>query len=139
MLAWAVMNPDIAWTFLKVLLAAFTVLCGACFFLGLFVILGTLTFWTTETLEIMSALTIGGIETSKYPLSIYRDWFRKFFTMVVPMGSATYFHVAILERTDPLGTLVTFQWFAPIFGLIFFILTLQLWQIGVRHYRSTGS
>jgi len=64
-----------------VLQAAFKVLCGACFFLGLFVILGTLTFWTTETLEIMSALTFGGIETSKYPLSIYRAWFRKFFTI----------------------------------------------------------
>lgn len=140
MLAWAVMNLDIDWTVLKVLLAAFTVLCGACFFLGLFVILGTLTFWTTETLEIMSALTYGGIETSKYPLSIYRHWFRKFFAMVMPMGCVTYFPVvAILERTDPLGTSVTFQWFAPIFGLIFFILTLQLWQIGVRHYRSTGS
>jgi ABC-2 type transport system permease protein len=99
----------------------------------------TLTFWTTETLEIMSALTFGGIETSKYPLSIYRAWFRKFFTMVVPMGSATYFHVAILERTDPLGTSVNFQLFVPISGLIFFILTLQLWQIGVRHYQSTGS
>ena len=138
-LAYAVMNLDIDWTVLKVLLPAFTVLCGACFFLGLFVILGTLTFWTTETLEIMSALTFGGIETSKYPLCIYRAWFRKFFTMVVPMGSATYFHVAILERTDPLGTSVNFQWFVPISGLIFFILTLQLWQIGVQHYRSTGS
>jgi ABC-2 type transport system permease protein len=59
--------------------------------------------------------------------------------MVVPMGSATYFHVAILERTDPLGTSVNFKWFGPISGLIFFILTLQLWQIGVRHYQSTGS
>jgi len=139
-LAWSIMNLNIDWTISSVLLAIFTILCGACFFLGLFIILGTLTFWTTESLEIMNALTYGGIETSKYPLSIYRDWFRSFFTMVIPMGCVTYFPVvAILGRSDPLGTSVTFQYISPIFGPIFFLLTLQLWRFGVRHYRSTGS
>ena len=36
------------------------------------------------------------------------------------------FLVAALERTAPLGTPVTFRCFAPIFSLIFFILSLQL-------------
>jgi len=34
---------------------------------------------------------------------------------------------------------VLFQWFAPFIGIAFLILSLQVWQFGVRHYRSTGS
>ena len=47
----------------------------------------TLAFWTTETLEIVNTVSYGGVETAQYPLSIYRPWFRHFFTFVVPLGN----------------------------------------------------
>ena len=88
----------------------------------------------------MNVLTYGGIEASKYPLSIYRAWFRRFFTMVIPMGCVTYFPIlAILGKPDPLGTSLAFQYAAPVFGLLYFILSLFIWRLGLRHYRSTGS
>ena len=139
-LLWAILSLEIDWTAAKLVLTVATVLFGACFFLGLFVNLGTLSFWTTETLELMNVLTYGGVEASKFPLSIYRSWFRRFFTMVIPMGCVTYFPVlAILGRPDPLGSSLAFQYTAPIFGLLYFILSLYIWRFGLRHYRSTGS
>ena len=100
----------------------------------------TLAFWTTEGLEIMNTLTYGGVETAQYPLSIYRTWFRRFFTFVVPLACVSYYPaLAILERTDPLGSPSAFQWLAPLIGLLFLCLCLHVWRIGVRHYRSTGS
>ena len=139
-LLWAILSLEIDWTAAKLVLTVATVLFGACFFLGLFVNLGTLSFWTTETLELMNVLTYGGVEASKFPLSIYRSWFRRFFTMVIPMGCVTYFPVlAILGRADPLGSSLAFQYTAPIFGLLYFILSLYIWRFGLRHYRSTGS
>lgn len=30
-------------------------------------------------------------------------------------------------------------WLAPLVGPVFLVLCLQIWRIGVRHYRSTGS
>ena len=139
-LLWALLSLEIDWTTAKLVLTVVTVLFGACFFLGLFVNLGTLSFWTTETLELMNVLTYGGVEASKFPLSIYRPWFRRFFTMVIPMGCVTYFPVlAILGRPDPLGTSLAFQYTAPLFGLLYFILSLFVWRFGLRYYRSTGS
>ena len=113
---------------------------GTCLFSGLFVLQATLAFWTIDTLEIMNTVTYGGVETTQYPLSIYRGWFRRFFTFVVPLACVNYFPaLAILDRPDPLGTPLWFQWLSPALGGLFLVVALQIWKLGVRHYRSTGS
>lgn len=140
-LLWSASVLGVEWSVAKVGLAVFAVLGGTCLFVGLFVLQATLAFWTTETLEIMNALTYGGCETAQYPLSVYRDWFRKFFTFVVPLACVTYFPaLAILGRVDTAaGSPVWFQCAAPSIGVLFLIVSLQVWRVGVRHYRSTGS
>ena len=117
-------------------------LCGTvCFFTALFVFQATLSFWTVESLEIMNMLTYGGVEASQYPLTIYEDWFRKFFTFVIPLGCVSYFPVvAILGIDDPLGTTRLFQVLAPATGMLFLGLSLLFFHfVGLRHYQSTGS
>jgi ABC-2 type transport system permease protein len=140
-LLWAVSVLEIEWTIARIGLMLFTVLGGACLFAGLFVIQATLAFWTTETLELMNTMTYGGRETAQYPLNIYRPWFRKFFTFVVPLACVSYYPIlVILGRVDTAsGCPPWFGWIAPIIGLLFLIISLQFWQFGVRHYRSTGS
>jgi len=140
-LLWAAGTLEVQWTVARVGLTVFAILGGACLFYGLFVLQATLAFWTIETLEIMNTVTYGGTETGQYPLTIYRPWFRKFFTFVVPLACVSYFPaLAILGRDDPLvGSPVWFRWSAPAIGMVFLAVCLQVWQVGVRHYRSTGS
>jgi len=140
-LIWAGTALKVVWTARRVLLAIFAILGGASMFYGLWVLQATLTFWTTESLEIMNALTYGGAETGQYPLAIYRPWFRKFFTFVVPLACVSYFPaLAILGRHDrAVGSPVWFQHLAPLTGVLFLLVALQVWRVGVRHYRSTGS
>ena len=139
-LAWSGSALDIAWTSPKIGLTVAAVLGGTCLFAGLFVVQATVCFWTIESLEIMNTMTYGGVETAQFPLTVYRDWFRKFFTYAVPLACVTYFPaLAILGRTDPLGSSVTFQYLAPLIGVVFLVVALQIWRFGVRHYRSTGS
>jgi ABC-2 type transport system permease protein len=139
-LLWAAHTLGIPWTPDRILLLLFTILGGACLFYGLIVFQATLSFWTTESLEIFNTMTYGGVETAQYPLAIYRPWFRRFFTYVIPLACISYYpSLALLDRPDPLGSTVLFQWFAPFIGIAFLILSLQVWQFGVRHYRSTGS
>jgi ABC-2 type transport system permease protein len=100
----------------------------------------TSAFWTTESLEVWNAFTYGGVFMSQYPLEIYRPWFRRFFIVVIPLGCINYFPgVAILGRADPLGTTLAMQWLAPLAGPICLLIALQVWNVGVRHYQSTGS
>lgn len=139
-LLWAAHALEIAWTPARLGLLIFAVVGGACLFYGLIVLQATLCFWTTESLEIMNTVTYGGVETAQYPLSIYRDWFRRFFTYVVPLASVSYYPaLAILGRTDPLGSTALFRWMSPAIGVGFLLVALQIWELGVRHYRSTGS
>ena len=139
-LLWASSALDLVWSPARILLLLVAIAGGACLFYGLIVLQATLAFWTTEGLEIMNTVTYGGVETAQYPLSIYRPWFRRFFTAVIPLACVSYFPaLAILDRVDPLGSPAYFQWLAPSAGALFLILCLQLWKVGVRHYRSTGS
>ncbi len=137
---WAAWSLEVPWHVAQVALLGFAMVSGVCFFFGLIVIQATLAFWTTETLEMMNVLTYGGVETSQYPLSIYHRAFRRFFTLVIPLACVSYFPiVGVLGVEDPLGSAVWFQYSSPVFGLLFFIVALQIWKIGVRHYTSTGS
>ena len=139
-LAWSASRLGVAWTAARVLLVLETVACGACLFFGIVVLQATAAFWTTETLEMFNCLTYGGVQTTQYPLTIYRAWFRKFFTFGVPLAAVSYFPaLAILGKDDPLGTSPLFQHLIPLAGVVFLAVSLQAWKIGVRHYQSTGS
>ena len=88
----------------------------------------------------MNTITYGGVETAQIPLAVYRDWFRKFFTFVVPLACVNYFPaLAILGKSDPMGVPAVVYWVSPLLGVGFLWVTLQIWKVGVRHYTSTGS
>ncbi len=136
-LAWAMASLDAPWSAGRVALLAAAIASGTTLWLGLLVLQATLSFWTVETLEIMNTVTYGGVETAQYPLTIYRPWFRRFFTFVVPLACINYFpSLAILGRP---GRHAILNWAAPTVGVAFLFVTLQVWKLGVRHYCSTGS
>lgn len=139
-LAWAAASLDIAWALPKVMLLIASIFGGAGVFYGLFVLQATLCFWTVESLEIMNTVTYGGTETAQYPLTIYRPWFRRFFTFVVPLACMNYIPAsALLNRGAALGVPAYLPWLAPLVGVAFLLLSLQVWKFGERHYHSTGS
>jgi ABC-2 type transport system permease protein len=138
--AWAVASLDLVWSPAKAVLIAVSVLSGACIFSGLFILQATLAFWTTESLEIVNTVTYGGVETAQYPISIYRVWFRRFFTWVIPLAAMNYFPVvAVTGKPDPLGTPGWLVWISPLFGFLFLLVCLRVWRFGEKRYRSTGS
>ena len=109
-------------------------------FYGLVVVQATLSFWTTQSLELMNTLTYGGVETAQYPMSIYKPWFRRFFTVAVPLTCVSYFPLVLLMgAVDPLGSPAWVQATAPGAGVIFLGAALAFWRFGVGHYQSTGS
>jgi viologen exporter family transport system permease protein len=121
-------------------LLVITVACGASLFVGIIILQATSAFWTTESLEMWNAFTYGGVSMSQYPIEVYRSWFRRFFTFVIPIACINYFPgVAMLNRPDPLGTPLWVQWLAPLAGPAFLFVSIQVWKFGVRHYQSTGS
>jgi ABC-2 type transport system permease protein len=139
-LVWAIIVLDIDWTWWRVALLAVTLMSIFLFFYALIICQAALSFWTTESLEIMNTLTYGGVEAARYPMAIYEEAFRRFFTYVVPLACVAYFPVvAILGIDDPLGSSRAFQVMAPMAGVAFFAVSLLLWRAGIARYTSTGS
>jgi ABC-2 type transport system permease protein len=140
LLGYAALAGTIDWTPGRAVLLVVTIACGVCAFLGILVLQATSAFWTVESLEVWSAFTYGGVTMAQYPLAIYRSWFRGFFTFAIPLGCVIYYPgVAILGHADPLGAPAIVGWISPLAGPVFLVLCLQVWRVGVRHYRSTGS
>lgn len=139
-LLWACMTLEIQWTVYKGALLLFAILGGVMLFTGILIIQATFSFWSVQGVGFMNAFTHGGVQMGQYPLAIFRGWLRKFFLFIIPLGCTIYFPVLlIIGRQDPLGTSPLFQALSPLAGLLFLLLSLQIWRFGIRRYQSTGS
>jgi ABC-2 type transport system permease protein len=130
----------IDWTFANILLLLFSILGQIFFFGALFVIGATITFWTVESIEVMNIFTYGGSEMISYPMHIYPDFLRRFFTFILPAIFLNYFPaLAILGKQDPLGFPAVAPWLSLPAGLLIFIFAMRFWRYGLSHYQSTGT
>jgi ABC-2 type transport system permease protein len=139
-LALAMRVADIQWTAGKLLYLPLVIGGMITFFAGLYIIGATITFWTVESVEAMNILTYGGSEMMQYPMYIYPDLLRRFFTYIIPVillnyGPALYF----LDKPDPLGLPPLLRFVAPVVGFGVLLVALAFWRFGIRHYQSTGT
>ena len=130
----------VRWTLVKLLYLPVVFISLVSFFGGLFIVGATITFWTVESIEVINILTYGGNEMIAYPMHIYRDWMRRFFTIIVPAIFLNYYPALyFLDKPDPFNLPGFAPFLAPVAGLGTLALALAFWGFGIRHYTSTGS
>ncbi len=138
--ALALGQVGVAWTAVKLLYLPVVLVSMVCFFGGLFIIGATITFWTVESIEVMNILTYGGSLTISYPMSIYQDGLRRFFTYVVPAIFLNYYPALyFLDKPDPFGFPPFAPFLAPVVGVGMLAVALWFWRFGIAHYQSTGT
>lgn len=136
-LVFALNNLSITWTLLKIITLILMIISSVIIFTGIFMLGATLSFWTIEGIEVINILTDGGREICQYPLSIFKDWIRKFFTFIIPFGTVNYLPLMyVLNKTPNSSNLYAL---IPLLGILFIIPCIIIWHIGVKHYKSTGS
>ena len=134
-LLWGAGSAGIVWTLPKALLVAWATLGGAGVFYGVLVLQATMCFWTVESLEIVNAITYGGITAAEMPLTIYPRWLRLLFTFVVPLAVMNYLPADVLLNRSPAPALA---YLAPLTGVVFLVVALRVWKFGERKYTSAG-
>jgi ABC-2 type transport system permease protein len=131
---------DLAWTSGKALVLALAVLGQVAYFGGLFIIGAAITFWTIDSIEIVNVFTYGGTELVSYPMNIYPDMLRRFFTYILPAIFLNYYPALyILDKPDPFELPAFAPWLAPLAGLLILWLSLRFWEFGLNKYQSTGT
>lgn len=135
MLAYALPNCGVVWTFPKVLVLIFMLVGGTAIFGGLFLVYAALCFFTLDGLEFMNVFTDGGREHGKYPFSVYGKQVLAFLTFVVPLACFQYWPLSwLIGQNDHILCAL-----APGLCLLFLIPCWLLWRLGLHHYKSTGS
>ncbi|HTP09898.1 MAG TPA: ABC-2 family transporter protein [Anaerolineae bacterium] len=140
-LGWALIALDQTWSLWQIGYMIVTIISGVFFFSGLFVFGSGISFWTVDSLEVMNMATYGGQFLTQYPMTIYGDFLRSFFTFVIPMAFINYYPTLwLLGKPDPLGGPIgLLALVAPFICLLVFAVGVALWRHGVKHYASTGS
>lgn len=136
-LVFSLSNINIVWNLSKIVTLILMIASGIFIFTGIYMLGATLCFWTIEGLEVVNIFTDGGREMCQYPLSIYKEWVRKFFTFVIPFGTVNYLPLMfILDKVN--GSRIEFM-LMPLYGMLFMVPCIIIWGIGVKHYKSSGS
>ena len=134
MLVWAVGAGAVEWTPWKAVTLALMILCGAAVFFGLYLVNACVCFFTLEHVEVLNIFMDGPREYGKYPFGIYGKPVLLVLTFLVPLALVQHWPLQYLFGRGP-------AWYGllPVVSLLFLIPCGLLWQLGVRHYRSTGS
>ncbi len=123
------------WLFFSV-----TIIGGTVFFMAIFILGATMSFWSPQTNEVVNVFTYGGQFMTSYPMHIYDVWLRSIFTFLIPLAFVCYYPALyLLGKTDPLGLPAWTPFLSPFVALVALRVALAAWRVGVRHYQSTGS
>jgi ABC-2 type transport system permease protein len=135
-LAWG----NIHWTLGKLLYLPLVFLSQMLSMGALFVMGCVMIFWTIQRVEAINIVTYGGVEMMTYPMTIYPNWLRMFFTYAIPFIFINYYPALyFLDKPDPLGFPPFAPFIAPLVAGLLFFIAMRMWRFGLNHYQSTGS
>ncbi|MCP4421553.1 MAG: ABC transporter permease [Chloroflexi bacterium] len=131
---------DIDWTVGKLLYLPFVIVSITLFFGGLFIAGSTITFWTVDSIEVVNIITYGGGYVMSYPINIFQNGVRRFFTYILPAIFLNYYPALyFLDKPDPFGFPSFAPFLSPLAGIVVLLVSLAFWRFGIKHYQSTGT
>ncbi len=134
-MAWASIHLHTLWTPGKVAMFLFFGMCAGVIYISVFLILTTVSFWWEDRIGVHPPVW-NVIAFGRYPLSIYSGAVQFFLCWIIPFGLASFYpSVRMLGRTvSP-----EYAPLVPVVAVFFFTIAIFLWNLGARHYSSTGS
>ena len=134
-LLWAGKRLGLVWTPAKLGMLLFFGACAGIIYVSIFLMLSTVSFWFEDRIGVHPPVW-NVIAFGRYPLSIYSGVVQFFLCWIIPFGLASFYpSVRLLGRT------VTPEYapLVPVVAPVFLSLAISLWNVGTRHYSSTGS
>lgn len=108
---------------------------GVLVYAGIFVMIACISFWADARTSIMPMMyNIGNY--GRYPVDIYNKAIRFVLTWILPFAFVGVYPAAyFLGKVEWYG----YSFFTPVIGLIFFGLSVVIWNEGVKRYRGAGN
>jgi ABC-2 type transport system permease protein len=134
-MVYASYHLGIPWTPLRFLLLLFFGVCASVIYVSVFLMLTTVSFWFEDRIGVHPPVW-NMMAFGRYPLTIYSPVVQFFLCWIVPFGLASFYpSVRMLGRTvSP-----AYAPLVPVVAAVFLTVAISLWNLGTRHYSSTGS
>lgn len=126
-------------TILSYIYLFFAVLGGVLIQMGAMIIIGSLNFWMLRSGELAGILYYNIRTFVHYPLSIFPSFIRIILTYVLPWAIINYYPSLIILHKVKTTEEFILGIFSPIIGILFFILSLFVFNRGLRRYSGSGS
>lgn len=123
------------WTTEHLLLLIFWGACAGVIYISVFLLLTTISFWFEDRVGVHPPVW-NMINFGRYPLTIYSGAVQFFLCWIIPFGLASFYPSVRL-----LGHSITPEYlpFVPVVAAGFLTIAVFTWNMGTRHYSSTGS
>lgn len=134
-IAWASHKLHVHWTAGRLLLLVFWGSCAGVIYISVFLLLTTISFWFEDRVGVHPPVW-NMINFGRYPLTIYSSAVQFFLCWIVPFGLASFYpSVRLLGHS----TTPEYLPLVPVVAAGFLALAIVTWNMGTRHYSSTGS
>lgn len=135
----AITRLDVDWTVPRATAVALLIASGTAIFCALWVLAGSIAFWTVETQEVANSFTYGGSFITQYPLDVMTGWLRRV-VVLVPLAFVNYLPATwVLDRPEAVGLPAWGRLLSPVIAVALAAAATATWRAGIRRYRSTGS
>jgi ABC-2 type transport system permease protein len=134
-MGYAGMNLGLTLAWYDVLIFIAMVLGGAFIYAGLFISIATIGFWSDSRTDIMPMM-YNISNYGRYPVNIYHKVSRFVLTWILPFAFVGVYPASYFLKKD--------EWFGyafltPVMGILFFGISILLWNAGVKKYRGAGN
>ena len=119
----------------SIILLVFELLSASLFMIAMMNIAAATSFWIINSGDIM-ILTFRFREYARYPINIFSPICKIIFTYIIPIAFISYYPSLFFIKEESVSFI---SWMTPIFGLLFFGLSIKLWLKGAKSYSGTGS
>lgn len=133
---WCLWRMHVLLTPLKILMLLLSLLGSFITYSGVFVFTSGLAFFTIQGLDWIYIFTNASYQVTRIPMNHMPKLLKNTFTFFMPMLLVSYYPASALCGW---GTPLWIGFSALPASIVFFILSMGVFQIGVRHYTSTGS
>ena len=131
----AISNLNINFNLTNILLIIVMFISSIILFFGLFLLMASYCFITVHGLEVKNVLTDGGKNMAQYPIGIFKKGFIFIFSFIIPYASVNYYPLLyLLGKSNN-----TLYLFSPVLVIVYLIPCIIAFNIGLKHYTSTGS
>lgn len=131
---------DFRWTLSNTLCMICAVLGGTLIRGAIYLVLGSLTFWTKSPANMSGFMQEMFNRTNMYPLTMYPQAVQLIFTFIFPLSWVTFYPAAEFMGKDSMIKLPFGMSFITLgIGAVLFALSCGMFRTGFRKYESAGS